>query len=302
MTDIGILGLDTSHGEAFAEVLAGMADREPAPTIGAVWDGGAVRSAEYVASFCSTYGAARVDDPAAMVGRVDAALVLAVDWDRHRPLARPFLEAGVPVLIDKPIAGTVADLDALERAAGGTPLFGGSALPLHPAFPALPRGATARTLHLGGYHDDFYYRVHLVDAARRLANADWVAVEPLPVTDTATVGVTFADGTWATLRFDGSTEEPVFAALDVADRTRTAAVDASEAALRAMYEPYLGRFLDVVDGEAEPASGAVLDAARLLLGVQAAFAADRRVATGDPRLADVAVPSEPFVADYEPYY
>lgn len=304
MTAIGILGLDTSHGEAFADILQAMEGgaNGPGPTIEAVWDGGAIRTDEYVESFCTNYGATRVEAPVEMVDLVDAALVLAVDWERHVPLAEPFLAAGIAVLIDKPIAGSNASLERLRELAGETPVFGGSAVPFHPEFTDLRKPATTRTVHLAGYHDYFYYRVHVVDAARRLVGADWTAVEPIADTEASMVGVSFSDGTWGTLRFDGSTDQAVFAALDVGDRTRTVSVDASEDALRAMYRPYLEAFLEGVHGAGDADTDTLLDAGRLLLAVEATLSHGRRVVPGEAVLEEITVPSTSFLADYEPYY
>lgn len=303
MTDLGFLGLDTSHGEVFAEILA---DIDPQvgspPAIAAVWDGGLVRDEAYVESFCETYQSVRYDTPAEMVDDVDAALVLTVDWERHVPLARPFLDAGVPTLIDKPIAGSASALDTLAAAVGPAPLFGGSALPFHPTFAELRGGTGTRTLHLAGYNDTFYYRVHAVDAARRVTGADWTAVEPVTATEASAVEVSFADGSWATLRFDGPTDEPVFGALDVSDRTRAVAVDGSPATLREMYAPYLDAFLSVIHGASAPPTDTVLDAATLLLAVQVALGETRPVTPDDEGLDDVTVPSAPFLDGYEPYY
>ena len=44
-----------------------------------------------------------------MIGRVDAVLLARDDAQRHTEFATPFLEAGLPIYIDKPIALTVAD-------------------------------------------------------------------------------------------------------------------------------------------------------------------------------------------------
>ncbi|MFB6312095.1 MAG: Gfo/Idh/MocA family oxidoreductase, partial [Salinirussus sp.] len=236
MVDVGILGLDTSHGEAFATTLAANG-----ASIAAIWDTGTVRDDEYVASVCEQFDATRYDDPAALIDVVDAALVLTVDWDRHVDLAVPFLETGIPTLIDKPVAGSMADLDRILSVAD-PPLYGGSALPFHPDFAALRSNTASRTVHLVGYNDFYYYRVHVVDAGRRLVGSDWQSVHPVRRTDTSSVEVTFADGSLATLRFDGPTADPAFGALAVGDRTRTALVGASEAALDAMYDPYLSTF------------------------------------------------------------
>ena len=306
MTAIGILGLDTSHGEAFAEILSSTIESaecgEKGPEITAVWDSNAVRDDEYVDAFAADVGARRYDDPAAMVGAVDAAMVLTVDWDRHVSLALPFLNAGLPTLIDKPIAGTLKEIAHLEREAGDTPVYGGSAVPYHPAFRRLPNAARGRTLFVAGYNDFFYYRTHTVDAARRVVGADWTRVSPCSTDDVSTVRVTFADGTTAVLRFDGPTESGTFGALDVADRTRAVELQAGERTHREMYEAFLGEFLAVCRGTTAAPTNSVLDGARLLLGAETALETGRTITRTDPALADLDRPSAPFVADYEPYY
>ncbi len=45
-----------------------------------------------------------VDEPAALLGAVDGILLARDDAEQHRAMARPFLEAGLPVYIDKPLA------------------------------------------------------------------------------------------------------------------------------------------------------------------------------------------------------
>ena len=56
---------------------------------------------------------------AAIQGRVDAVTV-AVPTQAHLVVVRPLLEAGVPVLVEKPMATTVAEADAMLEAAGRT--------------------------------------------------------------------------------------------------------------------------------------------------------------------------------------
>jgi predicted dehydrogenase len=51
-----------------------------------------------------------------LVGRVDAASV-AVPTAQHREVAEPLLESGVDVLVEKPLAATLGDADALVAAA-----------------------------------------------------------------------------------------------------------------------------------------------------------------------------------------
>lgn len=58
-------------------------------------------------------GVELVDHPERMIGRIDAVLVLSLQGDRHTEAARPFLEAGVPTYIDKPITCNLVELDNL---------------------------------------------------------------------------------------------------------------------------------------------------------------------------------------------
>jgi len=289
---IGILGLDTSHAETFADELA----ESEATTVSAVWDGGDVRDESAVASFCETYGAVAYDDPTSMVGGVDAAMVLTVDWDTHRELAVPFLEADVPTFVDKVVAGTVADVEAVAEAAGDTPLFGGSSIPFHPGVEKLPRGAVGRTVYAAGYNDPFYYGAHVVDPIRRVAGADWASVTPSKDPG-QTVDVLFRNDARATVRLDGPDREASFAFLDVSDATRTIHIDGQ--ARESLYNPYLDAFLAVVAGDRDD-SHRVLDAASLLLAVHAALERSEPVTPHSETLADLRVDAAAFVEAYEP--
>lgn len=51
-----------------------------------------------------------VDKADDMIGQVDAVLLARDDPENHAAMARPFLEAGVPIFIDKPLAITHEDL------------------------------------------------------------------------------------------------------------------------------------------------------------------------------------------------
>jgi len=53
------------------------------------------------------------ESPESMVGKVDAILLARDDANNHAQLARPFLLAGMPIYIDKPIALSVDDLDKI---------------------------------------------------------------------------------------------------------------------------------------------------------------------------------------------
>jgi predicted dehydrogenase len=50
---------------------------------------------------------ARPDD---MIGEVDAVLLARDDSENHVAMARPFIDAGIPIFVDKPLASTISDL------------------------------------------------------------------------------------------------------------------------------------------------------------------------------------------------
>ena len=52
-----------------------------------------------------------VAKPEDVIGQVDAVIISTDDGDDHMRRARPFIEAGLPVFVDKPLATNVADLD-----------------------------------------------------------------------------------------------------------------------------------------------------------------------------------------------
>src|SRR5690606_4709480 len=72
-------------------------------------------------------------DPAALLAAVDA-VVIASPAPTHAPLALQAIAAGVPALVEKPFALTVADAERMAEAAAkqGVPLLVGHLLEHHP--------------------------------------------------------------------------------------------------------------------------------------------------------------------------
>lgn len=101
-----------------------------------------------------------------MVPEVDCAVLLGCDWDNQVTEARPFVEVGKAVLIDKPLAGNPGDLQQLRAwADAGARLSGDSSLRFcfetrdWLALPVAERG-TAHTALCGCAVDDFHYGIH----------------------------------------------------------------------------------------------------------------------------------------------
>lgn len=61
-----------------------------------------------------------VPDLKDMIGQVDAVILARDDPENHKEMARPFIEAGIPIFIDKPLAFSTEDLNwfSEQQAAG----------------------------------------------------------------------------------------------------------------------------------------------------------------------------------------
>lgn len=291
MLEVGIAGLDTSHAETFAPFFRDWPDVK----LRAVWDGGTVRSATDTEAFCDRFDATLYDDIGSIAPDVDAALVLGVDWNAHVEQAMPFLDAGVPTLIDKPIAGCLEDIKRLESASqSGGPLFGGSSIPFHPDLSE--RICAGGSTYSVGYNDPFYYGAHTVDIVRAIAGSHWDVVSPVDEPGMS-VAVTFEDGGHATIRLDGSPETREFGILNVSDETFSTNVITDPEKRERMYAGYLRRFFDIARGDGTDRDR-VLDGASLLLAVHAAFEKDRPITPTCRTLHEYEVPSDSFVTEY----
>jgi predicted dehydrogenase len=137
MLRLGIVDCDTSHVVAFTQRLnhVDVAEDqwvEGATVVAAVPLSSQV-SPERVGPFVERlrgYGVEILDAPEALLGRVDGVLVEAVDGSVHRERALPFVEAGLPVWVDKPFTCSTAEARELVAAAGrrGVPIFSASGL------------------------------------------------------------------------------------------------------------------------------------------------------------------------------
>lgn len=89
------------------------------------------------------YGCAFAPDPTA-VASVSDAVVVAVPTDLHKEVGCFFLERGIPVLMEKPLAGTVEDCDSLLDAAekSGAILHVGHVERFNPAVAAVREAVT----------------------------------------------------------------------------------------------------------------------------------------------------------------
>jgi len=177
----GIIGLDTSHVVAFTRVL-----NDPKATgyvakvkVVAGYPGGSPdipSSANRVEGFTKTLsdmGVEIVDSIPALLEKVDVVLLESVDGRPHLKQVIPVFQAGKPVFIDKPLAGSLADAIAIAELGKkyDTPWFSSSSLRFSPGILGF-RGEHEKTGKVYGvsawgpcslepHHPDLYwYGVH----------------------------------------------------------------------------------------------------------------------------------------------
>ena len=184
------------------------------------------------AAVTAQYGGDAVTDPGALLGRVDA-VSIATPTAGHHALGRLFLDAGVPVLMEKPIAATVDEADDLIAAAdrAGVALQIGHLERYNSAFQALTQAAPGARLiearRVGPYRARgtdvsvvLDLMIHDLDLVLTLAGAAPVAV-------TATGGPVFSqaeDFAQAHLRFADGLQATVTASRVAVAQDRTLAI------------------------------------------------------------------------------
>lgn len=166
MYRIGTVNIDTSHAPAFAELfLQGDTARYTA-----IYNDG-FRTDEEVNNFMEKYHLEkRYTDLSEMAKNVDLAFIQSCNWDRHIEMATPFIEAGIPVFIDKPIVGNLRDCRRLEElAAQGKVILGTSAMRYtyeRDSFFAVPAEERGKILHVSTMVgvDEFNYAIHSIES------------------------------------------------------------------------------------------------------------------------------------------
>ncbi|OFV90986.1 MAG: hypothetical protein A3G76_16045 [Acidobacteria bacterium RIFCSPLOWO2_12_FULL_65_11] len=165
----------------------------------------------------AAYGAQPHFDYREILRKVDA-VTLAVPTDVHHEIAVPFLAAGVPVLVEKPMARSLAEADAMIRASAtsGATLAVGHTERFNPAVeaarPLLTDPRFIEVHRLGTFPDRsldidvvFDLMIHDLDIVLSLVNAEVESVEAVGVpvltgrVDIANARLRFANGCIANL-------------------------------------------------------------------------------------------------------
>jgi len=208
----GIIGLDTSHVTAFTKVL-----NDPNNTgdlagvrVVAAFPGGSpdvAASRDRIEGFTATlrdkYKIEIVDSIEKLLEKVDVVLLESVDGRPHLKQVIPVLQAGKPVFIDKPIAGSLADAIQIFELAKKhkVPVFSSSSLRFSPSVRSVRMDpkvgkilgcATYGACSLEEHHPDlFWYGVHGVETLFTVMGTGCKSV-----VRTHTKGVDVVTGVW----------------------------------------------------------------------------------------------------------
>lgn len=181
---LGIIGCDTSHATAFTELLNDPQAKNhvPGARVVAAFPGGSKdiqsswsRVEEYTKTLQNKYHVRIYEDLEQMCRDVDAILLESVDGRPHLEQARAVFKAGKPLFIDKPMAGSLKDVEQIfhEAARSRVPLFSSSALRFghdtqaahHGSLGKISYAETSGPCELEPHHPDlFWYGVHGVEA------------------------------------------------------------------------------------------------------------------------------------------
>lgn len=177
---IGLIGLDTSHVTAFTKIINDPKAEGPLANarVTAAFRGGSAdipSSSERIDKFTDTltqqYGVKLYPTIAELCKNVDAIMLESVDGRPKVRQAIPVIDAGLPLYIDKPMAGSLADvLFIFDYAKNkGVPIFSSSSLRYGKATQAARAGALGKIIHAETFspasievrHPDlFWYGVH----------------------------------------------------------------------------------------------------------------------------------------------
>jgi len=217
---IGMIGLDTSHVVAFTKLLndAKAKDHVPGGKVVAGFKGGTAdnetsysRVDKFTQQLQDDFGVRIVDSIEELCTLVDAVMLESVDGRPHLEQARPVFAAGLPLFIDKPVAGSLRDAITIYGLAKEhkVPCFSSSSYRFYKSLTDLKdrdvgeiRGAISYgPCHLEPHHPDlFWYGVHPTEALFAILGTGCQTVVRTSTPDTDVVTGVWSGGRVGTLR------------------------------------------------------------------------------------------------------
>lgn len=241
---IAIIDLDTSHPAAWLPVI-----RQLGHEVTGIFDGGSVHPASYVHAFADEHRIPRLFSSLHEAAEsADCAVIHGCDWDTHIDKARPFVDMGKSVLLDKPMAGNIEDLRQVEQwIRQGRRITGGSSLrfarEIHDWLqtPMDQRGSPHTAL-CGCAVDEFNYGIHAYTTLLSLLGSDVHSVRHLGRKGQRRIQVNYPDGRMGLLVIGQAANWMPFYQTVITDRaSHSFIIDASKvyAELLSAVLPYL---------------------------------------------------------------
>jgi len=206
---LGMIGLDTSHVIAFTKLI-NEREAEYGCKVVVGYSGGspdvessASRVQKYTDQLRDEYGLEIVDSIEELCRKVDGVLLESVDGRPHLEQVKPVIAAGKPVFIDKPMAGSLADVIEIFRLAqaGNVPCWSSSSLRFGPGILGMRNDEKIGAVlgcdafspcSLEPHHPDLYwYGVHGVEILFTIMGPGCESVQRLQ-----TDGYEFVVGRW----------------------------------------------------------------------------------------------------------
>lgn len=295
MFRIGILGSDNSHADRFSEILNRSDHPAFLPNSGAqvvaIWGQEPERTQQVAAN-----GQIKniVTAPEEMLGQVDAVLCVTRHGGLHKELVLPYLQAGVPVFIDKPLAVDPDDAREIVRVgqAHGTPFTSFSTV----RFSASMRQFAEECAKLGGirvgsytgpasrrniYGGIIFYAVHSIEMMLNLqgTGVQWVDALEGPAVDdngNGNISVTcgYGDGALGTLALTVDAKYAFTAHAIGREGLAYRALDISDC-----YHEGMKRILPTLRGEADAGvtPEAMIEAVQIAAAIDRSLDENRRV-------------------------
>jgi len=144
-----------------------------------------------------------VDRPEDVIGQVDAVVIATDTGETHLDQARPFLDAGLPVFLDKPLCLSVGDLKAfVQYRRQGARLMSCSSARFCPDFLTARDGGRfgrIRNVNATVPHKWETYGIHGVEALYLFMGAAAVRLATLGSQDSSVTAIEYPDGRVATV-------------------------------------------------------------------------------------------------------
>ena len=139
-----------------------------------------------------------VDNPEEMIGKIDALIFARDDIWNHWPMAKPFIDAGLPIYMDKVMAHNCEDLDKFIAATGpGYPIMTASSFRFSPEVEKARREldlTKVKTIHAISPCIWVRYAAHLLDPICSLFGYDIKSIKNLSTEKASTVFIEYKNG------------------------------------------------------------------------------------------------------------